>query len=189
MADGLVEHVVGIELAGELPPGPCKPLRQRPGAALALVELASLQGAARRAGDLLGQRELLVVEHLFACEEDEHEPDAAARRLRQGHGQQRAPVRPPLPPGEPFAEAAVVDQPVRREQLAAASTRRQRGRVLPEVVGERSASSYEPASSSSSRTARSTAAESPPSASAAACATASWVASADSGSLSTAAIR
>ena len=136
VADGLVEHVVGIELAGELPPGPCKPLRQSPGAALALVELASLQSAARRAGDPLGQRELLVVEHLLGLVEDEHEPDAAARRLRQRHGQQRAPAGRSRRLGEPFAEAAVVDQPMRREQLAAASTRRQRGRVLLEVVGE-----------------------------------------------------
>ena len=82
VADGLVEHVVGIELAGELSPGPCKPLRQSPGAALSLVELASLQGAARRAGHPLGQRKLLVVEHLFGLVEDEDEPDAATRRLR-----------------------------------------------------------------------------------------------------------
>ena len=136
MADGLVEHVVGIELAGELPAGPCKPLRQRPGATLSLVQLASLQSAARRAGDPLGQRELLVVEHLFGLVEDEHEPDAAARRLRQGHGQQRAPAGRSRRTGEPLAEAAVVDQPVRREQLAAASARRQRGRILLEVVGE-----------------------------------------------------
>ena len=131
VADGLVEHVVGVELAGELAAGPGEPLRQRAGAPLPLVELASLERAAGRAGDALGQRELLVVEHFLAREEDEHEPDAVARRLRQGHGEQRAPVGRRSRAAEPFAEAAVVEQPVRREQLAAAGAGRQRGRVAP----------------------------------------------------------
>jgi hypothetical protein len=110
MPDGLIEHVVGIELAGERSPGSGQPLRQRSGAALTLVELASLQGSARSSGDTPSQFELLVVEYLLAREEDEHKADAMPGRLRQGHGEKRTPVRRVGRAGQPVAEAVVVEQ-------------------------------------------------------------------------------
>ena len=103
MAHGLVQHVVRIELPGQLPAGPREPLRQRPGAALALVELAALEGTARGAGDVAGELELLLGEDLLAREEDQHEPGSAARAPRaalpgaSGCRPQRLPAREPCP--------------------------------------------------------------------------------------------
>jgi hypothetical protein len=74
VAHGLVQHVVRIELPGELPAGPREPLRKRPGAALTLEELTALEGSASGAGDVAGQLELLLGEDLLAREEHEHEP-------------------------------------------------------------------------------------------------------------------
>ena len=189
-AHGDVEQVVRIELAGELDAGAREPLRERAGAALALVQLAPLERAAGRTGDVARQLELLVAEHRLAAEEDDHEPEPVTGRLDERNREQRVAVRLLGGLREPGGEAAVVAEPARGEHLARPAPALSGPRPPPADRSARPRSRlWAPASSSSSPPERSTAAESPPSASAAAWATASSVASADNGSLSTDAIR
>jgi hypothetical protein len=72
-----IEQVVRVELARQLDAGSRKPLGERAGTALALVQLAPLERAAGCTGDVSGQLELLVPEHRLAPEEDDHERETA----------------------------------------------------------------------------------------------------------------
>ena len=82
--DDLVEHVLGIELTGELAARLRQPLRERPRAALELVQLAALEGAARRARHVPRQLQLLVREASLADEEDDREPRLGPRGCGSG---------------------------------------------------------------------------------------------------------
>ena len=74
----LVEHRGRIELAREQPARARQLLRERAGAALGLEQLAPLERAARRVGEMAGELEVVVAERALLGEEDEDE--AAARR-------------------------------------------------------------------------------------------------------------
>ena len=65
----------------ELAPGASEPLGDRASGTLALVELAPLERASGRAGDVPGQLELALVEDRLLAEEREHEPELVARAL------------------------------------------------------------------------------------------------------------
>ncbi len=106
--DDLVEDVLGIELARELAARLREPLRERPGPALELVQLAALERAPGRTGDVPGQLELLVGEDALAHEEDERQARLGPARLRQRHREQRAEADGIGGRGKPVGEAAVL---------------------------------------------------------------------------------
>ena len=104
-----------------------------PRPALALVQVAALERAARGRRDLRRQLELVVVESALAAEEDQHQPRPLAPRLLQRDGEQRASVGRGGRDSEPVAEAVVLAESPRRQHLAAARTERQLRRALAEV--------------------------------------------------------
>ncbi len=92
-----LEHDLGIQLAGQLAPGAREPLRERAGAPLELVQLAALERAACRAGDMTRQLELLVGEAVLRRRRTRARARsrrrAAARAARRGAS--RSPLRRP----------------------------------------------------------------------------------------------
>ncbi len=86
----LVEHGRRVELAREQPAGARQLLRERARPALGLEQLAPLERAARRIGEVAGELEVVVAERPLLGEEDEHEPAAGLPRRLDRDGEERA---------------------------------------------------------------------------------------------------
>ena len=176
-AGHLIEHVVGVELARELAPGPGEALRERAGAALALEQLAPLERAARRGGDLAG--ELRAGRRRSRARPRRRRARARPRPRGCPSGTARSESRPPRPPRPrgPLPKRLVVARSrARRAPFPPRRPRDERARLVPRWAARagRRARTSRPARARPPAV-RSTAAESPPSASAAAWATASSV--------------
>ena len=167
---------------------------RRAGAPLGLEQLAPLERAAGRAGEVARELEVVVGEAPFLREEDEHERALVGARRLDRDGQQRAVAALARNLAPLLVEALVVLEPRRGEhapvargrRAAARTDRRARSggtaRAGPEDCAGRRAEGRRRAASARPRCA-------PPSASEAACASASKVSSREIGWPSTAAIR
>ena len=130
----LVQDRDGVELGCEQPAHPSELLGQRAGGALALVELASLEPAARRAREPAAELEVVVAERALLGEEDDDEAAFLATRGIDRNGQERADAgqAPPV-----LSEAIVVVERSRREEAPVAGSSVEDGCGLGNPVRER----------------------------------------------------
>ena len=195
LLDDLVENRGRVELGREQAARARQLLRERPRAPLRLEQLAALERAARRVGEVARELEVVFGEDALLREEDDDEaaaPRVAATRRAPRAARDSRLAPPPLAPRR--GKALVVGERRRREHAAlrggARRAARRRSRARPRSAAANCAgSSCEPRARAAARCGISTAAPAPPSASAAACATASSVAARDSDCPSTEAIR
>ena len=80
----LVENRGRVELGREEPAGARQLLRERARALLAFEQLASLERAARRVGEMMSELEVVVRERPLVREQDDDEPPAARRAVSTG---------------------------------------------------------------------------------------------------------
>ena len=85
----LVEDRGRVELGREQPAGAGQLLRERTGAALRLEELAALERAARRIGEVARELEVVVGEDALLREEDGDEAARLVPRRLDGDGEER----------------------------------------------------------------------------------------------------
>jgi hypothetical protein len=141
LLDDLVEHRSGIELGGEQRAHARELLGEGPRRALALVELASLERAARGPGEPPCELQIIIDELTRRGEEDDHQAAVLTTRRVDGDREQRAEARRDREASPRLAEAIVV-RDVRRSKHAALGSaslehRRRVGEPVSQKLGQR----------------------------------------------------